>query len=99
MFLKTQVLVERGNPSKRVKEFDRALMKRLSLASLYQPNLLLLLATTIASAQLNFLLSPLPCSPIEFFPRFTLTSLRSGLVENELCFPLIFNPVSAQNRV
>lgn len=39
LFLKTQVLIRRDNPSKMVSEFVRAFIKRLELAGLYQPDL------------------------------------------------------------
>jgi hypothetical protein len=38
-FPKTQLVVQRGNPSKQVSEFVRVFMKRLSLAGLCQPEL------------------------------------------------------------
>jgi len=39
IFLKTQVLVQRENPSKLVSEFVRVFMKRLTQVGLYQPDL------------------------------------------------------------
>jgi DNA-binding transcriptional LysR family regulator len=39
IFLKTQVLIRRDNPSKLVSEFVRAFMKRLDAAGLFQPEL------------------------------------------------------------
>jgi hypothetical protein len=39
IFLRTQVLIRRDNPSKLVSEFVRAFIKRLELAGLFQPEL------------------------------------------------------------
>ena len=39
IFLKTQVLIRRDNPSRLASEFVRAFMKRLDHAGLYQPEL------------------------------------------------------------